>query len=272
MWGGGQFSNLFYQRSIYYEAPGEADGPRRLSEMEQPLHLSPRGIELSEQPPPSYVHPKGATPAITSLAIAYRRCAQSEANRIHGGGLAFTSCNPATPTSQSLTVGTPGANGARSNASGFVRLDVCPVPGCAAPDVRIQVGMNDVRCRPGTAPCPATNAVAGPDYGGELELMLPLRITDGWNGLPAGGEGSDAATVADLPFTAAIGCTPTADTDRGAACAVTTTANTLVPGAFRSGARANTELGQIEVHDGGADGAVATADNQLFAVQGIFVP
>ena len=26
MWGGGQFSNLFYQRSIYYEAPGQADG------------------------------------------------------------------------------------------------------------------------------------------------------------------------------------------------------------------------------------------------------
>ena len=31
MWGGGQFSNLFYQRSIYYGAPGQADGPQRLA-------------------------------------------------------------------------------------------------------------------------------------------------------------------------------------------------------------------------------------------------
>ena len=29
MWGGGQYSNLFYQRSIYYEAPGTADGARQ---------------------------------------------------------------------------------------------------------------------------------------------------------------------------------------------------------------------------------------------------
>jgi hypothetical protein len=47
MWGGGQYSNLFYQRSIYYEAPGQADGARRLAEMEQPLDLSLNGIDLS---------------------------------------------------------------------------------------------------------------------------------------------------------------------------------------------------------------------------------
>jgi hypothetical protein len=49
MWGGGQYSNLFYQRSIYYEAPGTANGPRRLSQMESPLDLTLRGIDLSEQ-------------------------------------------------------------------------------------------------------------------------------------------------------------------------------------------------------------------------------
>jgi uncharacterized repeat protein (TIGR01451 family) len=46
-WGGGQFSNLFYQRVIHYGAPGTADGAARLAEMQQPLELSLRGITLS---------------------------------------------------------------------------------------------------------------------------------------------------------------------------------------------------------------------------------
>jgi Ca2+-binding RTX toxin-like protein len=50
MWGGGQYSNLFYQRNIYYEAPGQADGPKRLGEMEAPLELDPQPVTL--QPPP----------------------------------------------------------------------------------------------------------------------------------------------------------------------------------------------------------------------------
>jgi hypothetical protein len=220
----------------------------------------------------SYVRPAGATPILTSLAMAYDSCGSGAANRLHGGGLAFPACNPPTATSTSLTVGTPTSNGARSNGSGFVRLDVCPVPGCAAPDVRIQAGMNDVRCKGGVAPCPVANAADGPDYAGELELSLPLRITDGSNGPLSGGGGTDPATVKDLPFAAKVACSSTSEVDRGASCAVTTTANTLVPGAFSSGARANTELGLVKVNDGGADGAIATADNTLFQVQGIFVP
>ena len=61
MWGGGQFSNLFYQRSIYYEAPGQADGPQRLAEMQAPLELSLQGIELSE-PTGTIVVRKDAVP------------------------------------------------------------------------------------------------------------------------------------------------------------------------------------------------------------------
>jgi hypothetical protein len=36
--------------------------------------------------------------------------------------------------------------------------------------------------------------------------------------------------------------------------------------------RAIWALDQVQVFDGGPDGVVATADNSLFAVQGIFVP
>jgi hypothetical protein len=61
MWGGGQFSNLFYQRSIYYEAPGTADGAGRLGQMQNPLELSLDGINLSE-PTGTIVVRKDAVP------------------------------------------------------------------------------------------------------------------------------------------------------------------------------------------------------------------
>jgi hypothetical protein len=47
-YGGGTFVNLFHQREIYYEAPGGADGVRRLEEMEAPLALSLEPISLPE--------------------------------------------------------------------------------------------------------------------------------------------------------------------------------------------------------------------------------
>ena len=64
MWGGGQYSNLFYQRNIYYEAPGQADGAKRLDEMVEPLDISLSGIDLDEPPHPAtgYPRPKGASP------------------------------------------------------------------------------------------------------------------------------------------------------------------------------------------------------------------
>ena len=61
MWGGGQFSNLFYQRSVYYEAPGTADGAGRLGQMQNPLDLSLDGITLSE-PTGTIVVRKDAVP------------------------------------------------------------------------------------------------------------------------------------------------------------------------------------------------------------------
>jgi beta-propeller repeat-containing protein len=61
LYGGGQFSNVFYQRDIYYESPGQADGPRRLAEMQAPLDLSVQGVELSE-PTGTIVVRKDAVP------------------------------------------------------------------------------------------------------------------------------------------------------------------------------------------------------------------
>jgi hypothetical protein len=45
-WGGGVYKNLYYKRSIFYEAPGDADGPARLAEDQNPLQLSFRDPRL----------------------------------------------------------------------------------------------------------------------------------------------------------------------------------------------------------------------------------
>ena len=62
-------------------------------------------------------------------------------------------------------------------------------------------------------------------------------------------------------------------TSIGAACAVNTTADALVPGTVTEGARAVWQLGQVQLFDGGADGvASTTGDNTLFETQGVFAP
>ncbi len=55
---------------------------------------------------------------------------------------------------------------------------------------------------------------------------------------------------------------------------MTTTFNALIPGAVVAGAKANIEIGQEIVNDGGADGDVTTAGDgdSKFADAGVFVP
>ncbi len=69
-----------------------------------------------------------------------------------------------------------------------------------------------------------------------------------------------------------VPCATTADTGIGGNCSITTTANTLLAGAVKSGMRAIWEVNQMQVFDGGSDGVVSTNPNTLFAIQGIFVP
>ena len=45
-----------------------------------------------------------------------------------------------------------------------------------------------------------------------------------------------------------------------------------MPGVVKEIRRANWQIGQVQVFDGGADGVVSTNPNTLFAVQGVFVP
>jgi hypothetical protein len=196
-----------------------------------------------------YVRPKGATPLVASLAIAYKSC--TSPNRRHGSPLAFGSCNPPQQASDQLTVGTPDANGQSSNSVGSVRYKAL------TGDVQIAVSLTDVRKKSDLS-----------DYTGELQADQTLRITDTQNG-PSQDE---PGTVVDTEFPVTVPCAASASTTTGSTCAVTTTANTLVPGAVSAGKRAVWELGQVKVFDGGPDGLASTQPNTLFADQGVFVP
>ena len=219
----------------------------------------------------THPRPKGATPLYASTVPAQAACAAP--NRQHGPPLAFPSCNPPVATSQSVTVGSPDANGAAANSIGFVKLVV--VAGVPGPpedsDVLITSSVSDVRCITGTTACGNANTADGPDYVGELQGTAQIQITDHWNAIAPGG-GPDAATVIAIPFPVPATCANTASTAEGGLCTANTSANATVPGAVKDGKRAIVEIGQIQINDGGDDGLNSTTPNTLFEVQGIFIP
>ena len=218
----------------------------------------------------THPRPKGATPLRVSTVPAFKQC--TAPNRTHGAPLAFPSCNPPVQTSNFLTVGSPDANGAPANSVGSLRLDVqAGVPGPPEDsDVLIKSNITDVRCTPagGATVCNSANAADGPDYSGEVQGNAIIRISDHYNGPGL----NEAATVQDIPFPVNATCANVASTTIGGTCNANTSANAAVPGSVKDTQRAVVEIAQLQVNDGGADGQVATADNTLFEVQGIFIP
>jgi predicted acyl esterase len=236
------------------ESPGSLGG---LVQAPLPKFVPPGYLLASDFISPGYPRPKGATPILASLAIAYQQC--SAPNRDHGPSLAAGSCNPPAQTSGQLTVGTLDANGQAAKSSGSVRYDVKPGnSGTPADDaeVRVAVSMTDVRQSDLT------------DYTGELQATTSARITDRLNGDGA----PEPATVQDVPLPVTVPCAGTGDNTIGSQCSLTTQLDALTPGLVPEGERSIWQLGQIEVFDGGPDGLASTAGNTLFARQGVFVP
>jgi hypothetical protein len=215
----------------------------------------------------THPRPKGATPLYVPLVPAYDQC--SAPNRTHGPPLALPSCNPPAQSSNFLTIGTPDANGAAANSLGSVTIKVSPTSG---DNLTASASISDVRCEPATTACGNANAEDGPDYVGELEANMTVRLTDHFNAVEPGG-GTDPATVIDLPNPMRMFCASTADTSTGGVCNIIT--GPCPPGGcslIRNGDRTVIGIDRIRVFDGGADGQVGTGDKTLFAVQGIFIP
>jgi hypothetical protein len=194
-----------------------------------------------------------------ALVVAYEEC--TAPNRVHGPSLEHPSCNPPSPSSSHLTVGTPDANSRTANMAGSLRFAVSQGnPGTPADeaDVRIVTSVTDVRTTAGLN-----------DYTGELEGHVSLRVTDRLSG-PAQNE---TGTVVDVPFSFTIPCTATSGSGNvGATCAVNTSADALLPGAVPEGKRTIWQFADAQVRDGGPDGTASSQDNTPFLRQGFFVP
>ena len=197
-----------------------------------------------------YPRPKGAGTEHFPLIPAYQPC--SSPNRQHAAPLSLASCNPPTQSSTQLTVGTPDANAKPANSVASLRIGV--IPGLAGPpddaEVNLITSITDVR-----------NASDLTDYTGNLEMRVPLRITDKSNTPYPGGPGP--GTAADFTFTWNVPCTATSDPNIGSSCNLSTTGDTLLPGSALEGRRAIWQTDQIEVRDGAG---------QPFLRQGVFVP
>jgi Tol biopolymer transport system component len=207
-----------------------------------------------------YPRPKGATPIRTPLVPAQKQCAAPDTT--HGAPLSFGSCAPAQLASQYLTTGTPDANGRSTLMNASLVLSVVPgIPATLADeaDVSVSVRVNDVFEKDLT------------DYTGELRANIPIRITDK-NNTPAP-NGPGPGTTQPFAFGFDIPCAGDPNPQIGSDCSLSTTIDTLVPGAILESRRSIWQLGQVRVFDGGADGDGSTlADNTVFATEGLFVP
>jgi plastocyanin len=222
------------------------------------IHGAPNGVGMSGSVTVSGGE-SAVKPLHTPLAIAYKPCPEAAANRTHAQPLDHPACSPPVPVSDWLTVGTADSNQRRTNSVASIIVGAEPGnPGTAGDEanVRLVASATDVRRKAGLA-----------DYSGQLQAVLPLRITDSNNG-PA----SDERATGDTTFTFAIPCTATADPNSGGACQVTTTVDALSPGAVAEGKKSVWEIGAVQVFDGGSDDVAATPGNTLFMSQALFVP
>jgi hypothetical protein len=199
---------------------------------------------------PGYARPKGASPTTIRFVPAYNSC--TSGNAVHGVPFANSACSPPVQTSDYLTIGSPDSNGLPSASSGVAifkavgETPIDPTNGDQA-DVQITGQITDVRRKSGLSL-----------YTGQVQLSMVARITDRYNV-------TDQATVQDVPFNITSACT-------NGTCNLATTFDAAVPNVIREGKRAVWQLGQVKIFDGGPDDSVATADNTLFAVQGLYAP
>jgi acid phosphatase type 7 len=209
--------------------------------------------------PTGYPRPVASAGMTVRLVPAFSPCVAPDST--HGAPLSAAACRRPVQRSGYLTAGS--ANGAATRFRGYARLQVLgqrPVDlldGDQA-DVKITVVVEDVR-----------KAVGQTDYTGQLQGQIRLRITDRSNGANLRLPG----TAADLPLSFTIPCQTTpSDPKTGSSCKLTSSADTLTPGAVREGSRSVWQVLGVSVNDGGADGLASTPGNTEFARAGLFVP
>jgi hypothetical protein len=130
-------------------------------------------------------------------------------------------------------------------------------------DIRVELFVNDLFVKSTLEP-----------YQGDVQARFNVQITDKQNTPHPGGPG--AGTTVRIPFEmTAQTCVPGApgSPPQGSACVMVSEFSAILPGAVKEGGGAIWQVDDVALWDGGVDGdADTTADNSLFAVQGVFVP
>jgi hypothetical protein len=225
----------------------------------------------------THVRPKAATPLYSSFVLAYPECTGT--TYVHGSttggaaGFPSASCGPPSKSSTFLTVGTPDANGLPSGLVGTSKLTTI-----AGPDIRMAVNITDVHCDVAAASCVGGGGFPAA-YTGTVGMHYRLRITDHCNGPigpapPCPAPPGTSATARDQSFLTPVPCAATGPAPAGSTCSLTTTFNTVLPGAITAGMRMQLSTHEVDVTDGGADGSAATLDaaQKPFLYEGVFVP
>jgi len=249
---------------------------------------SPPGPDTRTNPPPTAANGGGPAPG---AAHGHAHVTIPVEDTTKARGSAFIDVRCYDPTHPSLT----------DPAHWNTETPPCnPTPGDNM-DVFVSATATDVRCSGaateaiwahGGSLCDASanTAPSTDDYKGKLLGNSLIRITDHYNGGPTF---STAGTVVDTNFPIGTSCSATTtDATRGGACAVSTSANSIVPGVVLENKRANVEIPAINVYEPGANGSLTAgtivpvpspicppvcnfdtpSDEQLFATQGIFIP
>jgi WD40 repeat protein len=264
-YGGGDVIATSLEESSYVDAPlrnsSGQDCYRVRATDSAGNHSALSNLAGASALPGPYIRPKFASPVRVSLVPAFEGC--ESPNRLHGPPLAHPSCAPPAPSSSNLMIGVGDGAAAAARSIGSAKLKVRgTVGGADDSDVTVRVSITNVM-----------NLSDLSEYSGELRTVLGLRITDRLNPSAAfpGSTGSGTVTDSQLAFN--VPCAPTESELDKSTCAITTSADAIAPGAVPEAMRAIWDVDAVQVYDGGGDGdGDTTADNELFATQGVFVP
>jgi hypothetical protein len=212
----------------------------------------------------TYDHPASTSSLTVALVPSFRQTISSTQCTSRGGltsshqpPFALLSCNP-----PAFAAGTQAHFGAA--ASGSAQLTAIPgnlATAADEADVGASASLDDVRA----------SSATGADYdpspsAPDATLAVKVRITDLLNGASL----SQAATVSDLEFPVPMSCTATVG-PMGSNCSVTTTVDSVTPGAITEAKASVLAAFRVRLNDAGANGTRGDSDDRNFAMQGIYV-
>jgi hypothetical protein len=214
----------------------------------------------------------GDGPFRTPLVPIYRQCGTgaNPVNGAHAPPMAVGSCLP------------PALNGPVSVAGpasvGSVTITKVPGGGGPAGDDTVAISITDVQCGPTpSAGCPGPGADYGIPGAMDLYFTARVRLIDHMNcaGVGCVGPYGAAGTTTDFDLPRIVlDCVPVGapGAPPGSTCAIGTSLNTVTPGFVMPGMAQIIQIFRDRVINAGPDGALGSADDQLFEQQGIFNP